>query len=268
MPSRWTLLAAAGLLMGSVHAAPPQRILSLCTTATDVLCAIGAGERLSAIDEYGTAVPEASKVPVIVKGSAISKEEVLARKVDLAFVWWYQDDAAKLLRELRVPVERIRCGRAGELPATVRTIGRRVGREVEANRLADQLTVFLRDCPTTPAPDAPRVYLELYSPSRTMGTESYLNDLIMFAGGINIAGGATRSSVLLSQEELLVANPSVILFVRGFATPEAIARRPRLFALPAVRRGAVVALDRQWLIAGSRLPEAVAHLRAAIHKDN
>jgi iron complex transport system substrate-binding protein len=261
-------LALAALLVVPAVATPPRRVLSLCTTATDVLCAIGAADLLAAVDEYGAVVPGAASVPVIAKGSALSREEVLARQVDCAFVWWYQDDAARLLEDLRVPAERIRCGRARELPSTVRAIGRRIGRGEEASRLADRLAVFLRGCPTAPTAGAPRVYLELYGPCKTVGNESYLHDLITLAGGTNIAGSVSKGSVLLSAEQLVAADPYVILFVQGFATAEAMARRPGLSGLRAVKTGKIVGVDRASLIAGSRLPEAVERLRAAIHPEN
>jgi iron complex transport system substrate-binding protein len=266
----WVLALAAWIALPSwdALASPPQRVLSLCTTATDVLCALGAGKQLAAIDEYGRVVPEAAAVPVVSKGSALAREEVLARRVDLAFIWWYQDDAARLLDGLSVPVERIRCARATDLPDTVRLIGRRVGREKAARRLADNLASFLKTHATPSAGPAPRVYLELYAPFRTVGSESYLNDLIALAGGANIAGGVSKGSVLLSAEQLVAADPDAILFVQGFTTAEAMTRRPGLSGLRAVRAGKLVGLERASLIAGSHLPEAVDRLRAAIHAEN
>ena len=243
---------------GAAQAAPrPTRVLSLCTTATDVLCAIGAGDQLAAIDEYGRIVSAATNIPVIAKGSALAREEVLARHIDLAFIWWYQDDAAKLLEELAVPVVRIRAGRAAELPATVRLIGQRVGRAEPADRLAAELAAFLQSH-TNALANLPRVYLELYGAYKTVGCDSYLNDLITLAGGTNIAAGLARSSVVFSAEQLIAAKPDVILFVNGFATPETIAARPGLAGARSV------GLDRQWLVAGSRLPEVVARLSAVI----
>jgi len=237
------------LVAASAFAEPPQRILSLCTTATDVLLAIGGP--VAAIDEYSRVVPGATNIPVIAKGSALSREEVVARRFDLAFIWWYQDDAAKLLDELAVPVVRIRANRAADLPATVRLIGQRVGREDSGNRLADELAAFLHSQTNAPA-NPPRVYLELYGANKTVGGDSYLNDLITLAGGTNVAADIKRSSIVFSTEQLIAAKPDVILFVNGFA-------RPGLDG---------VAIDRQWLVAGSRLPEAVAHLRALIQKEN
>jgi len=247
------------LLAASAMAEPPQRVLSLCTTATDVLCAIGATNQLAGVDEYGRVVPGAINVPVIAKGSSLSREEVIARRFDLAFLWWYQDDAAKLVDELGVPVIRIRAGRAADLPATVRLIGQRTGHETAANKLADDLAAFLQSHTNAPA-NPPRVYLELYGAYKTVGGNSYLNDLITLAGGTNVAASIERSGVVFSPEQLIAAKPDVILFVNGFATPSAIAGRPGLSTAH------IVGIDRQWLVAGSRLPEAAKQLRAAIHK--
>ena len=253
------------VLAPNAQAEPPQRILSLCTTATDVLLAGGGRNQLAAIDEYSRVVPGTTNIPVIAKGSALSREEVLVRRVDLAFIWWYQDDAAKLLGELSVPVVRIRTGRAADLPATVRLIGQRVGRETVTDRLADELAAFLHshtNAPTNP----PRVYLELYGACKTVGGDSYLNDLITLAGGTNIAAGVARSSVVFSPEQLIAAEPDVILFVNGFATADAISQRPGFAKLRAVRRRAVYGVERNCLVAGSRLPAAVEELHAVIHR--
>ena len=254
-----SIFAASTAFAVSTFAAPPQRVLSLCSTATDVLCAIGARNQLAAIDEYGRTVSGAANAPVIANGSALSREEVVARRFDLAFVWWYQDDAAKLLSELSVPVVRLRAGRAAELPATVRLIGRHCGREAAAERLADELAAFLQSQTNTTA-HPPRVYLELYGAYKTVGANSYLNDLITLAGGTNVAAGVARSSVQFSAEQLIAAKPDVVLFINGFTAPESIAARPGL-------GGARIAgIDRDWLVAGSRLPEAVKKLRSIIQR--
>ncbi|MCG3150340.1 MAG: Vitamin B12-binding protein [Verrucomicrobiae bacterium] len=242
------------LLAVVANAEPPQRVLSLCTTATDVLCAIGATNQLAGIDEYGRVVPGTTNVPVIAKGSALSREEVIARRFDLAFLWWYQDDAAKLLQDVGVPVVRLRAGRAAELPATVRLIGQQTGHETAAAELADELSAFLKSQTNQPA-KPPRVYLELYGANITVGGDSYLNDLITLAGGTNVAADIQRSSVVFSTEQLIAAKPDVVLFVNGFTKP-------------AIPHAHIVGIDRHWLVAGSRLAEAVAHLRALIHKEN
>jgi iron complex transport system substrate-binding protein len=245
----------------------PRHILSLCTSVTDTLLRLGAGDRLAGIDEYSRVVPGATNLAVLGKGGAISREQVLARNVDLAFVWWFQDDAAQLLADLQVPTVKIRCGRADEVPVTIRLIGRCAGLTDAAGRLADGVAAQLESLRRTSATNGPRVFLELYSPFKTAGRDSYLNDLIELAGGRNVAAAAS-GSILFSSEQLLAADPQCVILLSGFGTPEQFARRAGLEHLSAVRSNRVYILDRYCLVAGAGLPEGVAALRQLIHSNS
>jgi iron complex transport system substrate-binding protein len=245
--------------------AGPARVLSLCTSANDTMVALTEAARLAAIDEYGRVVPGVEQARVIGKGSAISREAVLALGIDLAFVWWYQDDAAAMLEGLSVPVVRVRTDRATEIPPMIRMVGECLNRRGAAEPLARGVEEFLdRAASDRPLPAGrPRVYLELYGPFRTVGRDSYMNDLLALAGADNIAGDIS-GTVLLSAERLIQADPDVILFAEGFADAGEIANRPGMAGLKAVREGRVFPVDRKYLLAGPRLPDAAAGLRAVL----
>jgi iron complex transport system substrate-binding protein len=243
--------------------ASPAHILSLCTSATDTVLRLGEGARLAGIDEYSRIVPGATNLAVLGRGSAVSREQVLARRIDFAFVWWFQDDVAQLLAELRVPAVRLRCGRAAEVPNTIRLVGECLAVTHAAEALAQGVAEKLARL-RSPHPHAPRVYFELYSPFKTSGRDSYLNDLIELAGGRNVAADAT-GPVLLSSERLLAADPQCVVLLSGFGTPEQFARRGGLEGLVAVKRRRVHVLDRYGLVAGAGLPDGVAALRRLLH---
>ena len=202
----------------------PERILSLCTSATDTLLRLGESARLAGIDEYSRVVPGAASIPVLGRGSSISREQVLARRFDLAFVWWFQDDVAQLLAGLRVPVVKLRCARAAETPAAIRIIGQALGQTNAAEPLAQSVAASLALLRPAASKARPRVYIELYSPFKTSGRDSYLNDLIELAGARNIATDAA-GSILLSSEHLLAADPQFVILLGGSSTPEQFARR-------------------------------------------
>jgi iron complex transport system substrate-binding protein len=241
----------------------PHRILSLCTTATDTVLALGAKDSLAAIDEYGLVVPGTQKIPVVAKGSAVSRESVMAMKIDLAFIWWYQDDVAATLHDLSIPVVRIRSGRASELPATIRLVGQCVNAPDSAETLATKIETFLARSAATLTANSPQVFLELNGPFKTMGGDTYTNDLLELAGLRNIAADA-KGSVLLSAERLTQADPDAILVVGSSNDLTALVQRPGFSELRAVRQKRVFALDRYWLVAGPNLPQSVARIRAAI----
>jgi len=240
----------------------PERIISLSTSATDTIVRLGAGSRLKAIDDYGRIVPGAEGLPSLGRAAALSREAVQAVRADLAFVWWYEDDAARLLEESGVPVLRLRCGRTADVPAMIRLVGDCLGCADKAQALAQSVSAALQ-VPPARTITSRRVYVELYGPFKTMGADTYLNDLIELAGGVNVAAPAT-GSVLLSPERLIQADPDVILFVDEFATAQSIGERNGLLSLRAVREGYVRPISRYCLVAGAGLPEMVERLRQLI----
>ena len=238
----------------------PARVLSLCTSATDTIVRTGAPKRLAAIDEYSLIVPGAQGAVVIGKDSAISQEQILALRIDLAFIWWYQEDAAEMLEALSVPVVKISSGRAEQVPEMMRLVGQCMNCPQAVENLADAVARYLRQAPVARGIYGPRVYLELYGPFKTVGRDTYTNDLVELAGGQNVAAGAS-GSVLLSPEQLIQADPQVILFANEFTTAEAIARRNGMQAVSAVQAGRIRQVERRLLVAGAGLPEAVEELR-------
>jgi iron complex transport system substrate-binding protein len=258
------LPACLALWAFSATAAPaPSRVLSLCTTATDTMVRLGLGSSIAGIDEYSAVVPGTRGIPIIGKGAAISKEEVLARGIDLAFVWWFQDSASRALAELGIPAVTIRCDRAADVPGTIRMIGARLGAGGGAERLAAGMEERLRALPPPGGGAPPTVYFELYSPLRSCGRDSYIDDLIGMAGGRNIAADAS-GPLLLSAERLLADDPDFVVLLKGICTPGQFAARGGLGTLAAVRLGRVVELDRYSLVAGAGLPEGVAALRSLL----
>jgi len=241
----------------------PARILSLCTSATDAVVALGAADRLAAIDEFGRVVPGTERATVVGKGSAISREQVAALGVDLAFVWWYQDDAAAMLEYLAVPVVRVRSGRAAELAAMIRLIGDCVDCSAAGERAAARVESFLADARRRSERRAARVFLELYGPLKTMGGDTYTNDLLELAGARNVAADA-KGSVLFSAERLVQADPDIILVVGGSSDCSALATRSGMTGLRAVREGRVFAVDRYWLVAGPHMPQSVEKIREVL----
>lgn len=241
----------------------PVRMLSLCTSATDTIVTLGALDRLVAIDDFSRVVPGTERVAVVGKGSAVSREQVAALHIDLAFVWWYQEDVAKMLEDLAVPVVRIRSGRAKDLPAMIRLLGDCIDCRETADHCASQVEAFLAGAPRQPDPNAKRIFLELYGPLKTVGRETFTNDLLELAGGRNVAADA-QGPVLYSAERLVQADPDAIMLVGTAEDRAALASRPGMQSLRAVRQGQIFILDRYWLVAGTRMPQSVEKMRSLI----
>lgn len=244
----------------------PARLLSFATSATDAIVRLGCGANLVGIDEYSRIVPGAEHALVVSKSGTVSREAVSARGADLAFVWWYDDDRAALLRDLGIPVFRIPSITPDRIPDVLRAIGEVLGVGVEAGKLAgimdDELAAGV------PAPERPvKVYWEMYGAFKTAGAGSYADELIRRAGGVNVATACGKGG-LISAEALVTSPPDVVLFVRDFGTADELKARPALATCPAIARDRVFSVDRLHLVAGAGMPEAVKELRVLFNQHN
>ena len=234
-------------------------MLSLCTSATDTLLRLGQGSRLVAIDEYSRVVPGAQTIPTVGKGSALSREQLIAKGIDLAFIWWFQDDAAATLEQLSIPSVRISDIRLDQVNRLIKCVGECMGCRVDAERLAGSLPTAA----SRPTAEPQRtVYLEMYGPFKTVGQDCYVNDLLQQAGFRNVITDR-KGGLLISAEQLIQADPSVVLFVSEFASAQAISTRAGMKDLLAVKEGRVRGIDRRWLVAGAGWPQAVEEIRKA-----
>jgi iron complex transport system substrate-binding protein len=239
-----------------------ERVLTTCTSVTDTLLRLKQKQIIAGCDEYSIMFPEMSGVAVLAHGGSISRENVIASRIDLAFIWWYQDEMAEQLANLNIPVVRIKLNSAKDIPQLLRLVGRCVNQKESSEKMAIEIEQYLSQTANNQTLVCPTVYWELYTPFRTAGADSYLNDLLQLAGGVNLV--STPGSLQFSAERLLQSNPEVVLLVDGYATATEFASRTGLSGLSAVKNNRVYCVPKQVLVAGAGLPVSVAVIRKII----
>jgi len=252
----------------------PERIVSLAPNITEILFAIGAGDRVVGVTRFCNYPPEAKTRTPVGGYTDLRIEAVLGLAPDLVVASRgnprSQIDAlqAQGPRLLAVAPETL-----DDLRRAIRLIGRATGQAAPADavvREMDRTLEAVREA-VGGAPRRPRVYFgSLTAPHFSAGPASLIGQCITLAGGDNITSGLREPWPNLSIETILARDPEVI--IEGFqATPGGEARRrvllERLRADPvwsqiaAVRAGRVHALDDDAIHrAGPRLAQAVAEM--------
>lgn len=251
-----------------VPAAPARRIVSLNPTTTELLFALGAGDRLVGRSRWDQWPPQAQRVANVGDAIRPSVERIIAARPDLVILYASGDNraAAATLVEAGIRVVALRIDRIADFERSVRIVGALAGRDDAAASAADSLRrsldavrLALRDAPR------PRVFLHVWdSPLMAIGGGSYLSELVEIAGGRNVYADLPEPSPQVSFEDLLRRDPDVIL-----AGPREVARLAadaRWRALRAVREGRVMAYDSTVVSRPSlRLGEGARSLAALLH---
>ena len=255
---------------------PPARIVSLAPNVTEILFALGLGDRIVGVTRYCDYPPEAARVEKV--GGLIdpSIERVGALEPDLVLA--FRGNPVRLLEKMRnvgLPVFSLEPGLTLEsLLATIGTIGLVTGREEAARALTGELAarIAAAEAEIAGVAEKPKVFLKLQGQGLwTCGRESYLDALIQRAGAVNIAGGIAKKWVLLGREEILHRDPDIILILAKSRedfdqTAGWFKAEPHLKYLQSVAGGRIAWLDENKASRfGPRLVETYQELVRILH---
>ncbi len=218
--------------------AGPARVVTLAPNLTEIVFALGAGERLVGVSEYSD-YPEAARAIPRVGGLEVDPENVAALSPDLVLAIAEGSGRAAVgaLEAAGVPVVVVPSGSLDAVLEAIRTVGKKLGREAQAEALAADLArkrAAVRE--EAASSKRPRTLLLVWpDPPQAAGGGTFLNDLLREAGAENIVG-ERRGWPMLSKE-FLATTPVDVLVV-----PESAETRPayeRAFATGALSKGPV-----------------------------
>jgi iron complex transport system substrate-binding protein len=257
-------------------AAPPRRIISLAPNITEILFALGLGEKVIGDTRYCNYPPEAAEKPKV--GGMIDPniEKIQAFHPDLIIA--FRGNPLRILTKLKnlhFPVFVLDTGKSfADLFLTISKIGRVTREENLAERLLGTLRKKHSDVEQAlgAVEFEPKVFLLLHGQGLwTCGQESYLNDLLHQAKGINIAGRIPRKWLQLSREQLIHENPDVIIIMAkdktGFLrSQDRLLADSRLQKVTAIRKKEIHFLDEDIASRfGPRLLEALLEVARILH---
>ncbi|HLA16526.1 MAG TPA: ABC transporter substrate-binding protein [Candidatus Limnocylindrales bacterium] len=254
----------------------PKRIVSLQPATTEILFAVGAGDRVvGKVEDIFPYPPEADGLPVVATYQGVDVEKVVGLEADLVIAGGNEgnptEDIARL-RSFDIPVLVVYPETVDEVLANIGLIGAAVGQDVEAEELVADLRLEI-DAITAATADLPRgrVFYEIDATADIYGPadDSFLAEMIGRAGGTPITSGTTEF-IPIPLEVLVTADPEII--VLGDAaygvTPEIVAARPGWAVMTAVKDGAIRPADDVVITRpGPRIALGLADLAKAIHPD-
>jgi iron complex transport system substrate-binding protein len=240
------------------------RIVSLIPSVTELLFALGAGDRVVGRTVYCLYPPAARAVPSVGDGLNPSVEAIAARHPDLVLLYRspQTETAARQLESLGIPTMLLRDDRLEDVARLARALGRAAGRPAPGDSIGRVLEAFL--AAPVPAPRASVAFVVWDAPPIVIGRGSYLDELAARAGMTNVFRDLDTPSATVSLETIAARDPDWIAIVRDSANAPrpAWAERREWRTVRAVREGRFLVLPAELFgQASPRAPEAVAFLR-------
>jgi iron complex transport system substrate-binding protein len=252
---------------------PAQRVISLVPAATEIMFALGAGERVVGASEYCNYPAAASDIPRVGGFDGPNLEAIVALEPDLVFAASLHKDAVEGLEGLGIAVLALDPMTFDEIYANIELIAEAIG-EVKAGKdlIADmksRLEAVNQAIGQLQEEERPLVFYESWYPGIwTAGEDTFINEIIDFSGGKNLAWGISRWTEM-QEEDVLVRNPDVI--IHGYldlSIVEPFAQRNGWDVVTAVIENQVFFINPDILSrTGPRVVDAVEELVRLIHPD-
>jgi len=200
---------------------PPERIVSLAPNITEILFALGLGDRVVGVTRFCD-FPEAA-LGLRKVGGLVDPNIEIIHSLEPDLVIAFRGNPLRVLarlRELHLPVFILDSAKdIGSLFPFIEKIGLITGADEAAAALNRSLRTRLgsveRNLEGVRA--RPRVFVILYGQGLwTCGAESYLDNLLVKAGAVNVAARVPKKWFLYSRERLVRDDPdSIVVLARS-----------------------------------------------------
>jgi len=201
-----------------------KRIVSLVLSVTEILCLLGREDSLIAIHE-GNCPPAVEDLPRVGKSFGyVNVEAVMNLEPDLVFCWKGRGEA---LHRNGLTVFEIETRDIDGVIRLMSEVGEAVGESEKAEVIAKDMrrrVSAVRE-KTKGVLAKPKVYFEGTTLGRTRGPGSLTHELIIQAGGVNIAGNLAVPFPLLSNEYIIEKSPEIILVEEYGASTDELRNR-------------------------------------------
>ncbi len=255
----------------------PRRIVSVTPTVTEILFAIGAGDRVVAVSDQCNYPPQVKKLPRVGGFFTPSAEKALAAQPDLVIGQrGNPPEFIATLRKAGVPVFTIAPETLRDIVGNVSAIGQVTGARAGASKVVTDMLIRLSsiseklaDVPESKRPSA--FIFSQIGPVWTAGSGTFQDDAIRAAGAHN-AGARVKGFKEFSTEALLAADPDYLIVSTMTGTPDLMKQQllsnAALKRLTAVKAGRVIVLDGDEVMRpGPRVVDAIEAMARAFYPD-
>jgi len=198
---------------------PPERIVSLAPSITETLFFLGLGDKVVGVTKYCNYPPEAQSKTII--GGVIDPnyEIILSLKPDIVMmtVEGNTKESFNKLSDLGLKIFVTNPRNFEGVFKTILDIGKICKVETRAKFLVDSLRAELEKIKKINSGKyKPKVFVLLsLNPLMTAGKNTFINEIIENAGGINIGKNSKQNYPIFNREEILKLNPDIIILTES-----------------------------------------------------
>ena len=252
---------------------PPERIVTLAPSLTEIVYYLGLGERIAGVTDHCNYPPEAARKPKVGSYINLNLERIVSLAPDLVIgtVDGNEKIVVELLEQAGITVYVVNPRNVQEAVETIALLGEVCNLEEKGKSLARALSARVKHVVEKTAPlTKPLVFLQIHlHPIMSINRRTIHHDLIRLAGGKNMTADEPITYPRISLEEIIQRKPEIILISsmeRGGRFEKAREDWLKWTTIPAVKNGNVHLIDSDLIDRPSpRVVEGLENMARLIH---
>jgi iron complex transport system substrate-binding protein len=264
-------IAILSFPISTVFADSPKRIISLAPNITEILFAMGLGDRIIGVTNFCDYPEQAGKKPKVGGMSNPSLETVVSLKPDIVVVTTDGNpkEFEERLRSLNIRTYVFKARKLGELPQGIRDMGSALGTRERADTLAREIESAIRKSSrfTLNTSQKEKVLFIIWpEPLIVAGPGTAIDDTIKLLGRKNIASEAQVPYPKYSIEEIIRQAPDIIFIGKGHNNIKEMSQGllKKIASVPAVKNGNVFYLSDSLYRLGPRVTKGIEEMAACL----
>lgn len=248
----------------------PAKVVSIAPSETEVIYAVGAGDKVVGVDKYSN-FPDDAKSKPQVGDMNTNLEALLAMQPDVVFANSINKKTVDKIRELKITVFMSDPKTLDQTIDHIEQIGLILNKQGDAKKTADKMRADKQSV-VDAVKNAPkkRIYME-FNPGWTVGDGEFMDELVKLAGGENVGAG-TAGWYKIDSEAIIKKNPEIIVYTAGGNVKDTvidgIKKRPGWDQLDALKNNKLVPINEDIVSrVGPRLTDALREIAKAAHPD-
>ena len=251
-----------------------QRFVSLAPSNTEILFALGLGDKVVGVTDFCDYPEEAKAIEQVGTYFEPNIEMIFSLSPDLVLAIPDVPEVVAKLEELGIPALILDPSDLEGILADIQLVGQATGAETEAEALVSELRgrIAVVTEKAGEAKERVRVFCEIDAtdPSKpwASGPGSFMDAMIHLSGGTNVAADADSPWPQLSAEEIIAKDPEIIILADSEygVTAESVGARPGWDVITAVKYGAIYDIDDDLISrAGPRIVDGLEAVAKIIH---
>lgn len=253
----------------------PERIVALAPSITEIVFALNVDDRLAGVTRFSDYPEAAHRLPKVGSYVHLDLEKIVSLAPDLCIA--VKDGnpigVIRRLEAVGIPVYAVDPRDIDSVIDTIVELGRVLDARPRAEALAADLRRRVDQVRSSAgkAPRKPKVFFQIgIAPIVSVGTETFIHELIELAGGTNLAAGSTPYP-RFSREQVLAMAPEIFIITsmaRGQTFQRVKSEWEQWPSMPAAKTGRILLVDSNLFDRSSpRLVDGLEELARIIHPE-